>query len=65
MTPTPGAVWSWPDGRLSILSPDDIARGYVVTRVFGRDVVHYITDGRERTEPHIVATAFDLYGVSE
>lgn len=41
MTPTPGAVWSWPDGRLSILSPDDIARGYVV------------------------ATAFDLYGVSE
>ena len=30
MTPTPGAVWSWPDGRLSILSPDDIARGYVV-----------------------------------
>lgn len=32
------------------------------TRTEARDA---ITDGRERTEPHIVATAFDLYGVSE
>ena len=57
MEPTPGAVWSWPDGRLSILTAIDIARGYVATRAFGRDVIHWINDGRERTEPHIIATA--------
>ncbi len=63
--PTVGDVWSWPDGRLSILTGLDIARGFVTTRAFGRDINHRIADGRRRDEPHIVATAFDMYGVSE
>jgi len=64
-SPDVGDVWSWPDGRLSILTTLDIARGYVTTRAFGRDINHRIADGRRRDEPHIIATAFDMYGVSE
>lgn len=64
-TPTPGDVWSWPDGKLAILTAADIEAGEVVMKHEGRRLRFPIAKGRRRDEPHIIAIAMDLFGVPD
>ncbi len=63
--PTPGDIWRWPDGRLAVLTPDDIADGRVVARWFGRNVIHYLRDGRRDDSATGAAVAQAVYGAPD
>lgn len=64
-TPSVGDVWSWPDGKIAILTAEHIATGRVVVRFDGCDVVFPLCDGRRRNEPYVLAAATAAFGVDD